>query len=68
MPSPTSGCSSYWKGSLRVALDFGHQLYFIYVKAKIDKKQQSSKYRLFSDNDEMINRNEQMQQISTKRV
>ena len=29
--SPTSQCSSYWKGSLRVALDYGRQLYFIYI-------------------------------------
>ena len=28
-PSPTPWCSSYRKGSLRVALDFGRQLYFI---------------------------------------
>ena len=27
-PSPTPWCSSYWKGSLRVTLDYGHQLYF----------------------------------------
>ena len=28
MPSPTPQCSSYWKGSLRVTLNYGHQLYF----------------------------------------
>ena len=27
-PSPTSRCSSYWKGSLLFALDYGRQLYF----------------------------------------
>ena len=27
-PSPTPRCSSYWKGSLLVALDYGRQLYF----------------------------------------
>ena len=27
-PSPTSWCSSYRKGSLRVTLDYGRQLYF----------------------------------------
>ena len=27
-PSATPRCSSYWKGSLRVALDYGRQLYF----------------------------------------
>ena len=30
-PSPTPWCSSYWKGSLLVALDYSHQLYF-YIK------------------------------------
>ena len=30
-PSPTLQCSSYWKGSLLVALDNGHQLYFTSV-------------------------------------
>ena len=29
-PSPTPRCSSYWKGSLLVALDYGRQLYFTY--------------------------------------
>ena len=28
-PSPTLRCSSYWKGSLLVALDYGRQLYFL---------------------------------------
>ena len=27
-PSPTTQCSSYWEESLRVALDYGRQLYF----------------------------------------
>ena len=30
-PSPTSWCSSYRKGSLRVTLDYGRQLYFTYM-------------------------------------
>ena len=30
-PSPTSWCSSYRKGSLRVTLDYGRQLYFTYI-------------------------------------
>ena len=30
-PSPTLQCSSYWKGSLLVALDYGRQLYFSYM-------------------------------------
>ena len=28
-PSPTPRCSSYWKGSLLVALDYGHQIYLL---------------------------------------
>ena len=27
-PSPTPQCSSYWKGSLQVTFDYGHQLHF----------------------------------------
>ena len=30
-PSPTSWCCSYRKGSLRVTLDYGRQLYFTYI-------------------------------------
>ena len=30
-PSPTPWCSSYRKGSLWVTLDYGRQLYFIYI-------------------------------------
>ena len=30
-PFPTPWCSSYRKGSLRVTLDYGRQLYFIYI-------------------------------------
>ena len=30
-PSPTPWCSSYRKGSLRVALDFGRQLYNLFL-------------------------------------
>ena len=29
-PSPTPWCSSYWKGSLLVALNYGRQLYLLY--------------------------------------
>ena len=28
--SPTPRCSSYWKGSLLVTIDYGHQLYLTY--------------------------------------
>ena len=28
-PSPTPRCSSYWKGNLRVTLDYGGQLYLL---------------------------------------
>ena len=30
-PSPTLWCSSYRKGSLRVTLDYGRQLYFLFL-------------------------------------
>ena len=30
-PSPTPQCSSYWKGSLQVALNNGRQLYLLYL-------------------------------------
>ena len=32
-PSPTHWCSSYRKGSLRVTLDYGRQLYFLLILA-----------------------------------
>ncbi len=32
VPSPTPQCSSYWKGSLLVTLDYGHQLFFTLFK------------------------------------
>ena len=31
-PSPTPWCSSYRKGSLRVTLEYGRQLYFTYIE------------------------------------
>ena len=31
VPSPTHWCSIYRKGSLRVTLDNGHQLYYLYI-------------------------------------
>ena len=31
VPSPSPWCSSYWKGSLRVALDYSRQLYLTYM-------------------------------------
>ena len=40
VPSPTPRCSSYWKGSLRVALDNGRQLYlliYIYIYIWVSK-------------------------------
>ena len=33
VPSPTPRCSSYWKGSLMVALDYGRHLYFTYYSS-----------------------------------
>ena len=29
VPSPPPRCSSYWKGSFQVALNYGHQLYLL---------------------------------------
>ena len=34
-PSPTPWCSSYWKGSLLVALDYGHHLYLITICVRV---------------------------------
>ena len=34
-PSPTPWCSSYRKGSLRVTLDYGRQLYFTFIYISI---------------------------------
>ena len=34
-PSPTSWCSSYRKGSLRVTLDYGRQLYLLIVERNL---------------------------------
>ena len=36
-PSPTPRCSSYWKGSLLVTLDYGHQLFTFYIDSKLTK-------------------------------
>ena len=40
-PSPTHWCSSYRKGSLRVTLDYGRQLYFL-LRNKYDAQQKIS--------------------------
>ena len=40
-PSPTPRCSSYRKGSLRVTLDYGHQLYLRTAKIKEPRKKLS---------------------------
>ena len=42
-PSPTLQCSSLWKGSLWVVLDYGHQLYiyiwiYTYIKSKVSNR------------------------------
>ena len=34
-PSPTSWCSSYRKGSLRVTLDYGRQFYLLYKSTRM---------------------------------
>ena len=38
MPSPTPRCSSYWKGSFLVTLDYDRQLYFYFTHIKANKK------------------------------
>ena len=43
-PSPAPQCSSYWKGSLRVALDYGRQLYYLFLHVILVN---ISKMRLF---------------------
>ena len=35
VPFPTPQCSSYWKGSLQLALDDGCQLYLFYIRKYI---------------------------------
>ena len=42
-PSPTPGCSSYRKGSLRVTLDYGRQFYLLYLYS-FEKGHWHSKY------------------------
>ena len=37
-PSPSPLCSSYWKRSLRVILDYGRQLYFRRTRKLLEKK------------------------------
>ena len=41
-PSPTPRCSSYWKGSLQVALDYSRQLYLLYIIINITYNQRIS--------------------------
>ena len=36
-PSPTPWCSSYRKGSLRVTLDYGRQLYLLTIKIMLEQ-------------------------------
>ena len=50
-PSPTSRYSSYWKGSIPIAPDYGRQLYFtlyiyIYIYAWFDNKDTFCLYNL----------------------
>ena len=47
--SPTSWCCSYWKGSLQVALNYGHQLYnfiniYIYIEREREREYISTLY------------------------
>ena len=53
-PSPTPWCSSYRKGSLRVTLDYGRQLYFtLYMtqaNSESDYYEIMSGHEKYSDN------------------
>ena len=47
-PSPTSWCSSYRKGSLRVTLDYGRQLYLLtYLNEDFPKPKESEEALAF---------------------
>ena len=37
VPSPTPRCSSFWKESLLVTLDWGHQLYFLLRYGRVNR-------------------------------
>ena len=50
--SPTPWSSSYWKGSLRVALDYCHQLYFIYAHTHTHTHMYICNYVLISELDQ----------------
>ena len=39
-PSPTHWCSSYRKGSLRVTLDYGRQLYFYFIERERERERE----------------------------
>ena len=45
-PSPTPWCSSYRKGSLRVTLDYGRQLYLLTNEAETWKKELKIEFSL----------------------
>ena len=48
--SPTPRCSSYWKGSLQVALDYSHQLYLlIWRNIRFGKSDKMSKSKWKND-------------------
>ena len=38
-PSPTPWCSSYWKGSRQITLDYVHQLYFFFFLLLIKRSE-----------------------------
>ena len=43
VPSPTPRCSSCWKGSLLVTLDYGRQLYFTYERERKRERESNDK-------------------------
>ena len=52
-PSPTHWCSSYRKGSLRVTLDYGRQLYFIYIRGSLNRFRDFFRIGIFIDSTRM---------------
>ena len=48
-PSPTPWCSSYRKGSLRVTLDYGRPLYFIYIYIYFEIRSKIAMKRVFQN-------------------
>ena len=53
-PSPTPWCSSYRKGSLRVTLDYGRQLYLLYIYESVLYANTYANYDDDDDDNDML--------------